>query len=429
MSYPEPFLRRMEERLGAEVEAFLQALTAAPKTTIRLHPYKGATLFPDAERVPWHPLGRILSARPDFEKEPLWHAGAYYVQEASGMSMRAFIPPKRPLRVIDLSAAPGGKATLILGELGLSGGLLIANDPEPRRRSALQENLERWGIPAYFITGRHPQYWAQRYPALFDLVILDAPCSGEGLWRKDNRAICQWSPQLVQRMQRLQRNLLFAAKALTAPGGRLIYSTCTFSPQENEENLAYAFADDREWEPVLWENPPSEVVPISYEGGGVGYYFYPHRSPGEGFFISAWQRRGNPTRKIVSSLKPLSHPPYPLPAEIQAFRFKEETYALTEAAMALLPPQWEKENWNAFPLGSAVRPAHAAALLAGGMAAAFPSRLLEASDFEEYLHGELFEPKAPIEWVTVKGLGVGWLYKGKPSLPFTWRRFLRHRSR
>lgn len=427
MKLPAPFVERMKARLGAEADAFFSALGASPRTTVRLHPYKGADLFPSAEKVPWHPLGRILSDRPDFETEPLWHAGAYYVQEASGMSLRAFLPERRPLRVIDLSAAPGGKATLVLGELGLTGGLLIANDPDPHRRAALRENLERWGIPAYFITGRHPHYWAERYPEAFDVVILDAPCSGEGLWRKDPRAACQWSPQLVRRMQRLQRSLLFAAKALVAPGGRLIYSTCTFAPEENEENLAYAFQDAGDWQPVQWLNPPPEAYPVSYAGGNIGYYFYPHRSPGEGFFISAWDRTGASPMHRRHGWQG-SPTPYPLPAGVGAFSRRGTLYALSEAAAFLLPPGWEREYWEAFPLGDRQKPAHAAALLVGGMAQAFPIReLSEKGEFRQYLRGEPFSPWAPVEWITVQGRGIGWLYKGKPSLPFTWRRFLRHR--
>lgn len=416
----------MRARLGAEAEAFFTALEEKPRTSIRLHPLKGADLFPEAEPVPWHPLGRLLPERPDFETSPLWHAGAYYVQEASGMSLRAFLPPRRPLRVIDLSAAPGGKATLILGELGLSGGLLIANDPDPHRRAALRENLERWGIPAYFITGRHPHFWAKKYPETFDVVVLDAPCSGEGLWRKDPQAACQWSPQLVRRMQRLQRSLIFAAKELVAPGGRLIYSTCTFAPEENEDNLAYAFGDAEDWTPVHWDDAPPEAYPVRYAGEGIGYYFYPHRSPGEGFFISAWEKQGTPTPQRRPEWR-WSRPPYPLPEEIRAFSQGEALYALTEAAAALLPPSWHQETWEAFPLGTAHRPAHAAALLVGGMSRAFPVRHLPEEAFPLYLRGENFPISAPIEWVTVQGRGIGWLYKGKPSLPFTWRRFLRHR--
>lgn len=420
---PPAFAARMRARLGEEFEAFLKALQSPPSTSVRLHPLKGASLFSEAQPVPWYPWGRILSQRPNFEEEPFWHAGAYYVQEASGMSLGAFLPKKRPLRIIDLSAAPGGKSTLILGELGIGGGLLIANDPHPDRRQALRENLERWGIPAYFVTGRHPAYWAKRYPGQFDVVVLDAPCSGEGLWRKDPTAYCQWKPSLPQRMQRMQRALLYAALQLVAPGGRLIYSTCTFAPEENEENLAKVFAA-KGWWPVRWESPPSAVKVITYSGGGEGYYFYPHLGPGEGFFISAWERPPVSEAKSVGKLSLIS-PPYPLPTGILAVRYRNAVWALSESAYRLLLPGWESEMSEGFPLLYYSRPAHAAALMVGGMHGAFPQRELQFEEFLSYLRGGSFPTANPIEWVTYQGLGIGWLYKGLPSLPLTWRRFRR----
>lgn len=415
----------MAERLGAAWPAFLAALETPPRTAVRLHPIKGIGLFPEAERVPWHPAGRLLEERPSFEREPLWHAGAYYVQEASGMSVRAFLPERRPLRVLDLSAAPGGKSTLILGELGREGGLLIANDPDQGRRTALTENLARWGTPAYLVTGRHPHWWAKHFPQAFDVVLLDAPCSGEGLWRKDPRACTYWSPTLPHRMQRLQRSLLFAAKDLVAPGGTLLYATCTFAPEENEDNLAHVFQEPGDWEPVVWEEAPAAAEPVSYAQGGVGYYFYPHRGPGAGFFVSAWRRRGNPPRWRSALSRSPAKLPIPLPVEMQVFSGREGLWGLYPAAAALIPAGLLQERWEAFPLYRHQKPAHALALLEGGqLADIFPERPLSRSAFAAYLRGEPFPSQAPVEWVTYEGLGVGWLYKGRPSLPFTWRRFL-----
>ncbi len=418
----------MQARLGAEWENFAAALEAPPPTSVRLHPEKGADLFPQAAPIPWHPLGRRLPERPAFEEEPLWHAGAYYVQEASGMSVRVFVPQRRPLRVIDLSAAPGGKATLLLGELGWEGGLLIANDPDPRRRLALQENLERWGIPAYLLTGRHPQWWAQHYPGSFDLVVLDAPCSGEGLWRKDPAAACHWRPELAARLQRLQRNLLRAAQTLVAPGGTLLYATCTFNPAENEENIAWAFAALAEWEPLAWPGSPPEAITPVQAGVGWGYYFYPHRGPGEGFFLSAWRRKGSPRDPSFSRPPTSRAAPLTLPEGLLAGEKGGRWWALTEAAAQLVPSTLWAANWEAFPLWQHHRPAHAAALLSRPFPKPYPERPLHTLDeFLAYLRGQIHPPQAPVEWVSYAGRGLGWLYKGKPSLPFTWRRFLRPR--
>lgn len=418
----------MQARLGAEWEAFAAALELPAPTSIRLHPEKGAGLFEEAAPIPWHPLGRRLGERPAFETEPLWHAGAYYVQEASGMSLRVFLPKRRPLRVIDLSAAPGGKATLLLGELGWEGGLLIANDPDPRRRLALKENLERWGIPAYLLTGRHPQWWAERYPELFDVVVLDAPCSGEGLWRRNPQAACYWRPETSARLQRLQRSLLRAAQILLAPGGVLVYATCTFAPAENEENIAWAFADASDWLPLRWPGClPSEVVAVA-AGPGEGYYFYPHRGPGEGFFLSAWQRMGKPSPPKQFRPPLQRNAPFPLPSCLLVGARNGQKWGLTEAAAVLVPPTLWEEPWEAFPLWQHHKPTHAAALLSRPLSEAYPERPLQTQvEFIAYLRGETFSVQAPIEWVTYAGRGVGWLYKGKPSLPFTWRRFLRPR--
>lgn len=418
----------MQARLGAEWEAFAAALEVPAPTSIRLHPEKGVGLFAEAAPIPWHPLGRRLGERPAFETEPLWHAGAYYVQEASGMSLRVFLPKRRPLRVIDLSAAPGGKATLLLGELAWEGGLLIANDPDPRRRLALKENLERWGIPAYLLTGRHPQWWAERYPELFDVVVLDAPCSGEGLWRRNPQAACYWRPETSARLQRLQRNLLRAAQALVAPGGILMYATCTFAPGENEENIAWAFADATDWEPLFWPGSlPSEIVAVS-AGPGEGYYFYPHRGPGEGFFLSAWQRRGKPSPPKQFKPPLQRNAPFSLPPLLLVGAHEGQKWGLTEAAAALIPPALWEEPWEAFPLWQHHKPTHAAALLSRPLPEAYPERPLQTqAEFIAYLRGETFSVQAPIEWVTYAGRGLGWLYKGRPSLPFTWRRFLRLR--
>lgn len=412
----------MRARLGPQWEAFQEALAQPPRTAIRLHPEKGKDLYPGAMPVAWHPRGRVLSERPNFALEPAWHAGAYYVQEASSMSVRVFLPQRRPLRVIDLSAAPGGKSTLLLDELGLTGGLLIANDPDSHRRAALAENLERWGIPAYLITGRDPAWWAEHYPGTFDVVLLDAPCSGEGLWRKAPSLSQTWRPEDVRFCSRRQRRLLSAAKTLVTPGGHLIYSTCTFAPEENEDNLAAFFADDPQWLPLRWADHPPEVVEISCAGSGWGYYFYPHRTIGEGFFLSAWQkkpvpaRRAAPKRKASPALRFVKRPPLPLEGPLVFFQQGETIATLTESAYNLLLP--DLERIEAFPLWRYHKPSHAAALLPVLVGEELPAYELSEEEFHRYLRRE------PVERVSSDAYGravragfpIGWLYKGRPSL-------------
>ena len=423
MNWPEAFVERMKARLGPEWEAFQEALAKPPLTTIRLHPDKGQILYPEAMPVPWHPRGRLLVERPNFALEPAWHAGAYYVQEASSMSVRIFLPERRPLRVIDLSAAPGGKSTLLLDELGLTGGLLIANDPDSHRRAVLAENLERWAIPAYLITGRDPAWWAQHYPGVFDVVLLDAPCSGEGLWRKSPSLSQTWRPEEVSFCSRRQRRLLAAAKKLVAPGGHLIYSTCTFAPAENEENLSAFFAEEAEWLPLRWTDHPTEVVEIPYAGGGWGYYFYPHRTIGEGFFVSAWQKKPLPTRrpapkqKASPALRLIKRPPLPLEGPLIFLQQGETIFTLTESAYKLFLPGLEKVE--AFPLWRYHKPSHAAALLPTLVGEEVPTYELSAEEFYQYLRRQPVRRafSRAYERAMRAGFPIGWLYKGRPSLP------------
>ena len=413
----------MQARLGPEWEAFQEALAKPPRTTIRLHLEKGKNLYPEASPVSWHPRGRVLAERPNFALEPAWHAGAYYVQEASSMSVRVFLPERRPLRVIDLSAAPGGKSTLLLDELGLTGGFLIANDPDSHRRAALTENLARWAIPAYLITGRDPAWWAEHYPSAFDVVLLDAPCSGEGLWRKTPSLSQTWRPEEVHFCSRRQRRLLSAAKNLVAPGGHLIYSTCTFAPEENEDNLSAFLAKDPEWLPLRWADHPPQVVEISYAGGGWGYYFYPHRTIGEGFFLSAWQKKPAPARrapakyKAPPALRPVKRPPLPIEGPLVFFQQGETIATLTESAYRLLLPGIEK--MEAFPLWRHHKPSHAAALLPALVGEELPTYELSAEEFYQYLRRQPVERALPDAYgrAVRAGFPIGWLYKGRPSLP------------
>lgn len=415
MNLPLAFVERMRRRLGATYEAFEAALRQSPPTTVRLHPIKGKGWYEEAPRIPWYPEGRILSERPDFSREVGWHAGAYYVQEASSMSVRAFLPPKRPLRVLDLSAAPGGKSTLILAELGLTGGLLIANDPDSTRRKALSENLERWGIPAYLVTGRDPAWWAEHYPEAFDVVLLDAPCSGEGLWRKEPRLVATWKPQLVTFCSRRSRRLLAYAQKLVAPGGRLIYATCTFAPEENEDNLAAFFREGPDWRPVSWPGAP--VEPVLYSGGGLGYYFYPHQGVGEGFFISAWERvRGRPATPKRTSILVSTAAPLPLEGPLISYKNGQTVSVLTQAAFEALLPGLS--HYEGFPLWRYHKPTHAAALLVGLASSELACyELPDQTAFLAFLSRKLFPLDVPYAWVHYRGLGIGWLYRGRPSLP------------
>ena len=285
---PEEFLEAMSLRLGSEADAFVRSLQDEAPTSIRVNPLKPHA--PMGEPVPWCAAGRYLRDRPPFTLDPLFHAGKYYVQEASSMLLEQAVhatgSAHHPIAALDLCAAPGGKTTLLRTLLDPAS-LLVSNEVDNVRRKVLEENVWKWGWPGVVVTGSS----ADRFGTLaeaFDLVVVDAPCSGEGLMRKDPFARQQWSPALVDRCARTQRTLLPHAWSALAPGGHLIYSTCTFEEAENDHQL-HALVQEHDAIPV----------PIVLEGDhGVlrtayGLACMPHRVRGEGFYIGLLRKPGD----------------------------------------------------------------------------------------------------------------------------------------
>ncbi|WP_373511139.1 RNA methyltransferase [Persicitalea sp.] len=293
-SLPSDFETTMQAQLGADFILFEKALGTEPPVSIRLNPEKRAFDASALMKVPWHPEGYFLPARPVFTLDPVFHAGGYYVQEASSMILHEvlsqLIPAPRPLRILDLCAAPGGKSTLLASWMP-PGSLLLANEVIRSRVSPLQENLERWGNPHTFTSSYDPEGFA-KLNGFFDLVLVDAPCSGEGLFRKDPDAIREWSPEHVQLCAARQRRILAAAVKLVAPGGTLLYSTCTYNEVENDQNAAW-LVEQQNLE-YLEVKLPAEWGVVSRDSG---YQCYPHRLRGEGFYFAAFrQTRGLPFR-------------------------------------------------------------------------------------------------------------------------------------
>ena len=285
-----PYVR---QRLGAESDRLLEALALSPPTSIRLNPLK--PFAAQGSPVPWCEHGRYLDLRPIFTLDPLLHAGAYYVQEASSMLLaQAFqscaeLPPDAV--VLDLCAAPGGKSTHLAALLSEEA-LLICNEPVRARQPALTENLWKWGRPNVVITGAAPE--AFRPMGTFcDLVLVDAPCSGEGMFRKDPYARTQWSPQLVETCATRQEGILDAAWEALRPGGYLIYSTCTWEACENEDQVSRL--QERGAEVVDIPVDPAWGVEVTDRG----LRCYPHRLQGEGFFVAV-MRKPNSSREINS---------------------------------------------------------------------------------------------------------------------------------
>lgn len=281
-------------------------------TAIRLNPFKGCD-GPDGIPVPWSPYGRILSGRPVFTLDPLFHAGCYYVQDSSAMYVgHVFrrilgLCPGGPLRVLDLCAAPGGKTTdlaVSLREAFGDGFVLVANEVIKPRASVLADNAGAWGDTAVTVTSVDPAVIGKKMQGYFDIVVADVPCSGEGMFRKDPRAEKEWSPQLVDLCAARQRRILADAWPALRQGGFLIYSTCTYEDAENDANLEWAAAE-----------LGGEIVPPENEFASSGVRLTRHGNllragevPGEGQWVGALRKTAAATedrRAEVSLLHPL----------------------------------------------------------------------------------------------------------------------------
>ena len=239
---PTDFIENLHELLlPSEVQQLCQALETTPVTSIRLNDKIDYLTFEcDTDEVPWHEEGYYLSERPQFTLDPLFHAGCYYVQEASSMFVENVLQQyvSRDSVVLDLCAAPGGKSTLISQFLG-DEGLLVSNEVVRQRVFILSENIQKWGNGNTVVTHNQAADFGMRLPGVFDCMLVDAPCSGEGMFRKDDGAISEWSQENVDACVVRQRKILQDAWDALRPGGILIYSTCTFNPWENEDNVAW----------------------------------------------------------------------------------------------------------------------------------------------------------------------------------------------
>lgn len=294
---------RLQNQLGEDFSSFESALGDAPPVSIRLNPEKQVQLSVDNHSIPWCEEGRYLSQRPNFTLDPLFHAGTYYVQEASSMAishiLKQVVDLNHDLRVLDLSAAPGGKATLLHSLISKSS-LLIANEVISKRNSILQQNLARWGTDNTIVTQNDPRAFGA-LANYFDVILVDAPCSGEGLIRKNPAAAQEWSEANVRLCASRQQRILADVYPSLAPGGILIYSTCTFSEFENELNSEW-FLNKSGFKNIELTFPKDWNIQTG-AGDKPGYRFYPHHVRGEGFFVAAFQKSGaqSPPRKRSTS--------------------------------------------------------------------------------------------------------------------------------
>ncbi|RME98099.1 MAG: RNA methyltransferase [Bacteroidetes bacterium] len=295
-SFPLPaaFIDQMRSLLGPDWAALRTTLDTTPPVSVHLHPQR-AWLPPAAwQPVPWSACGYYLPERPSFTLDPAFHGGAYYVQEASSMliaaAVQALLPVDRPWRVLDLCAAPGGKSTLLTSLLP-PGSWLLANEVIKSRYQILRYNLQKWGYANTF-TSKHDVVDFAPLAGMFDLVLVDAPCSGEGLFRKDPTARQAWSPEHVTHCALRQRRILQEAVPLVAQGGVLLYSTCTYNTQENDDNARWlATRNGLSYEAI----PALAEYPV--ESREYGYQAYPHRLAGEGFYLAAFRQHQDYSRR------------------------------------------------------------------------------------------------------------------------------------
>lgn len=313
---PEEFLHRMKEMLGAEYEEFVDSFSKEKYQSLRINPLKLSA--EDAECLPFH-LTPVPWAKNGFyyEKEdfpgkhPYHEAGVYYIQEPSAMAPVTLLEPQPGEQILDLCAAPGGKSTQIAAAMK-GEGILVANEIHPARAKILSENVERMGIRNVCVTNETPGHLADFFPEYFDKILVDAPCSGEGMFRKNEAACEEWSPENVVLCGERQDEILDCAARMLRPGGRLVYSTCTFAPIENEGSI-YRFLT-RHPEFSVVEIPKTE---LGIEGDGVWEYLteetlggeptadlsrkneitktlrlWPHRIKGEGHYAAVLVKEG-----------------------------------------------------------------------------------------------------------------------------------------
>ena len=301
---PGTFIDSIKDAKGLNREEFEQVHQSGEQvTSIRINHRKiinnqYSILNIQSGKVPWNSNGYYLSARPSFTSDPVFHAGAYYVQEASSMlleqAVRQSIDLTTPQVALDLCAAPGGKSTHLLSRLS-DDSLLIANEVIRSRASVLMENIEKWGRDNVIVTNNDPADFG-RLEEFFDLVLVDAPCSGEGLFRKEPEAMHEWSMKNVNLCALRQRRIISDIWLSLKPGGILIYSTCTYNDQENIGNLAWlAGQHDLTFETLMLD--PAWGVTVVNQGLAIGYQCFPNKVTGEGFFFSVIRKSGAHQKK------------------------------------------------------------------------------------------------------------------------------------
>lgn len=367
MNLPEKFSSYTAELFGKEsYESFLRALEEDAPVSVRLNPVKSFG-FQEEGKVPWCEQGYYLSERPTFTFDPLFHSGCYYVQEASSMFLDAVLRHyvSRPVRMLDLCAAPGGKSTLACSALP-EGSLLVANELIRPRAQVLAENIIKWGYPDTIVTNNDSADFSflENY---FDVVLADVPCSGEGMFRKDPDSISEWSPDNVEQCWMRQRQIIDNVWPCLKPGGLLIYSTCTYNIKEDEDNVGWM--KDKYGAEVLDVDIPREWG-ITRNLAGTGFpvfRFLPHCTKGEGFFLSILRKVDTDGQsscfRYPKDKKKKTEKPLPFPKECRGWLLNADRYDIEVQDTAVLAiPKVFADDFRL--LGSRMKVLHAGIKLA-----------------------------------------------------------------
>ncbi|GIP33931.1 RsmB/NOP family class I SAM-dependent RNA methyltransferase [Paenibacillus sp. J2TS4] len=439
---PEAYIVKMKQQLNDEAERFFSSYEQARTHGLRLNPLKVRPGSLGAERlieqfelspVPWCPTGYYYPSSHRPGKHPYHAAGLYYIQEPSAMSAVEWLDPQPGETILDLAAAPGGKSTQIAGKMQ-GKGLLVANEIHPARAKILAENMERMGVSNAIVTQASPDKLMKRLDSCFDRIMLDAPCSGEGMFRKDPQAMDEWSPELVAMCAARQLDILRQAVPMLKPGGIMAYSTCTFSEEENEQVIGQITDECTHLEVLRTER------------------LWPHRNEGEGHFVALLRKReeggSEPASKLVTTgrVKSTSKNSLQSKAVTEAWKlYSEFTQRYLSKPLELPPGEpilfgdqlyWLPFDREARWTGTALEglktvrpglhlgtikkrrldPAHALALaLKEDMPRSILTVSSDSGEANSYLHGETLPVDNSTEgWVlvTVDGYPVGW---GKAS--------------
>ena len=346
MQIPAKLLQDMQGVKGFDAAAFIAAHELPAPTSVRINPAKDIGLFTANEAVPWCVGGVYLNERPVFTLDPAYHAGAYYVQEASSMFLAhmlgSILEDKKGVRVLDLCAAPGGKSTLIASLLDKDS-LLVSNEVIRTRASILEENMTRWGYMNTWVTSNDPRDFG-KLTGYFDVVVVDAPCSGSGLWRKDARALDEWSEANVQMCSERQHRILADVWPALKKDGVLVYATCSYSPREDEQVLDWLANEYEAKSLSVAIKEEWGITEVRTDKGMTGYRFFPGKVKGEGFFIAAITKAEEadtlrPAKFKTANDKKIQH---------------QAGYLLTDSDQLFIPT--DNEGY------SAIRPAHEADL-------------------------------------------------------------------